>query len=343
MIKILGAGIAGLTAAINLAKAGEEVVIYEKLANIGAKLKPNTQLLGNWETKEEILTYLKKFNVDVNYKTRIKDVILYPPNLKRKAEIIGDTRPVGYVVVRGGKDSFENYLAEKAKREGVRIITGFKEKVDAKVIATGAMRVEAIIWGGVFEGSFNKGLAEVFFNYRYAPTGYIYLLPHSKKIATLALGIRPWQGNVKSFFEKAISKHPLIKERISGARLLHNFSGFINFRIPKSAIEGDSLLVGEAAGFQDESFGFGMRYAVLSGYLAAKSILENKNYDQLWKKAFLHELRKTHRLRVILDRVGNWYLNRLISHIGKRSIDKFQSIWCSGVKVMGCALLSFLF
>lgn len=136
-------------------------------------------------------------------------------------------------------------------------------------------------------------------------------------------------GNPKNLFQKLISNHEIFKEHLANSKLLYNFSGFINFSIPKTAIEGNSLLVGEAAGFQDAAFGFGIRYAIYSGYLASKSILERKNYDELWKKAFLHELKKTLKIRYVLNRVGNNFLNRLIKNIGKRDIEEFTKIWNS--------------
>ncbi|PIP23787.1 MAG: hypothetical protein COX36_01400, partial [Candidatus Nealsonbacteria bacterium CG23_combo_of_CG06-09_8_20_14_all_38_19] len=44
-IKIAGAGVAGLTTAINLAKAGYEVVVHEKFPSVGGHYKENPQLL----------------------------------------------------------------------------------------------------------------------------------------------------------------------------------------------------------------------------------------------------------------------------------------------------------
>lgn len=44
---------------------------------------------------------------------------------------------------------------------------------------------------------------------------------------------------------------------------------------------GHRRYVGEAAGFQDYLFGFGIRYAMLSGALAARSLIEGSNYDTL--------------------------------------------------------------
>ena len=37
-------------------------------------------------------------------------------------------------------------------------------------------------------------------------------------------------------------------------------------------------------------WGFGMRYAMISGYLAALSIIENKNYKRLIKKSISKRL-----------------------------------------------------
>ena len=45
------------------------------------------------------------------------------------------------------------------------------------------------------------------------------------------------------------------------------------FRLTRSACSGGVLLAGEAAGFQDALWGFGIRYALLSGCLAARSLL----------------------------------------------------------------------
>jgi flavin-dependent dehydrogenase len=51
-------------------------------------------------------------------------------------------------------------------------------------------------------------------------------------------------------------------------------------------MKGRVYYVGEAAGFQDPFRGFGMNYALESGYLAAKALLEGKDYDRMWKEQF---------------------------------------------------------
>ncbi|MEM2955060.1 MAG: NAD(P)/FAD-dependent oxidoreductase [Candidatus Nanoarchaeia archaeon] len=328
MFKILGAGISGLTSAINLAKNGEDVIVYEKRPKVGMKMKPNFQLFGNWDTSDDIIDHLKSFGVDINYQTKLDRIIFYSPNLKHTAQLYSSSRPVGYTVIRGGKNSLECYLAKQAKKLGVKIITNFNKRIKADIIAAGSKRLDGVGYGSIFKGRFDKKTAIVLFDYNYAPGGYAYILPHSKRIATVAIAMRPWD-NPQNMFQKLISEHKIFKEHLVNSKLLYNFSGFINFSIPNTAIEGNSLLVGEAAGFQDAAFGFGMRYAIYSGYLASKSILERKNYDELWKKAFLHELKKTLKIRYVLEKIGNNFLNRLIKNIGERDIEEFTNIWNS--------------
>src|SRR3989344_4881005 len=59
------------------------------------------------------------------------------------------------------------------------------------------------------------------------------------------------------------------------------------------------LLVGEAAGFQDKLFGFGIRFALISGILAATSFIEIKNYDDLWKPEFMRLMKVSRANRFI--------------------------------------------
>lgn len=66
MIKILGAGLSGLSAAINLKLAGKDVTIFEKKKGIGGHIKPNFQALRcDFKTPKE---YLLGLNLNPKYK-----------------------------------------------------------------------------------------------------------------------------------------------------------------------------------------------------------------------------------------------------------------------------------
>ena len=65
-----------------------------------------------------------------------------------------------------------------------------------------------------------------------------------------------------------------------------NVGGVGYFSINNIYKKGKSLFVGEAAGIQDFLAGFGMRTVITSGYLAAKSIIEDLDYVELANQQF---------------------------------------------------------
>lgn len=82
------------------------------------------------------------------------------------------------------------------------------------------------------------------------------------------------------------------------------FGGFANFRLPRAAMQDGRPVVGEQAGFQDALAGFGMRYALRSGLLAARSILDRTDYTALWRRALLPLLRAGIVNRFIFNSIG---------------------------------------
>src|SRR3974390_1627719 len=69
------------------------------------------------------------------------------------------------------------------------------------------------------------------------------------------------------------------------------FGGFANFRLPRTASQGGHAVIGQQAGFQDSLTVFGKRYAIQSGLLAARSIVEGRDYTTLWRRELLPMLR----------------------------------------------------
>jgi flavin-dependent dehydrogenase len=72
------------------------------------------------------------------------------------------------------------------------------------------------------------------------------------------------------------------------------------------------LYTGEAAGLQDFLWGFGMRYAINSGYYAAQSIIHGKDYEQLIKKHFTGRLKASISNRFFVELFGNRYAKHLL-------------------------------
>ena len=59
------------------------------------------------------------------------------------------------------------------------------------------------------------------------------------------------------------------------------FDGFGNLRLPRTAVQGITSSSANRCDFQDALAGFGIRYALRSGYLAVRVVLEGANYTLL--------------------------------------------------------------
>jgi hypothetical protein len=83
------------------------------------------------------------------------------------------------------------------------------------------------------------------------------------------------------------------------------FGGFANFRLPRVALQGGHPVVGKQADLQDALAGFGMRYALRSGLLAARSILQGTDYTSLWCRELLPLLRTAVVNRFLFHTIGD--------------------------------------
>lgn len=81
--------------------------------------------------------------------------------------------------------------------------------------------------------------------------------------------------------------------------------GVGNFRLPASALSGMHPMAEEEAGFQDALFGFGMRHAIRSGVLAARSLLEGRDYNALWRESLGPFVRTSIVNRALYSLLGN--------------------------------------
>lgn len=326
-IRITGAGLSGLTAAINLAKAGFEVEVYEKCSEVGGHYPETAQMLPNWFAEGEVISELEKCNIKINWLNKIEEVEVYLPN--QKIVFYSEKIPIGYSVLRGGQNSLERNLAKQAQDLGVKIITNFKNNIDSEIIATGKDQLITLGYGQVYQGNFEPNRVKVFFNPDYTPTlGYCYLFPHHEKVATIKISKRISENEIDLKKNLQNFQKEFLKKEIKEENFLYHFATQRSFKIPKSAIKGNSLLVGEAAGFQDELFRFGMRYAILSGYLAAKSIIENLDYDQLWKKRFLTEFKRTNKVKKIFQALKRKNFNLLPKNLDLHfQFERFKKIW----------------
>jgi flavin-dependent dehydrogenase len=97
------------------------------------------------------------------------------------------------------------------------------------------------------------------------------------------------------------------------------FGGIGNyFRLGRSRL-GGVLYAGEAAGFQDALWGFGMRYAFQSGVLAARSLLGEGDYYGACREAFGSYLRAGVLNRVLWCLGGHAGYRAFLRRLGRES------------------------
>jgi len=301
-ITIAGAGIAGLTAAINLARWGYDVVVYERSKNFGGRFIGDFQHLENWTYDKDVLEVLKDRGLEINFPyCPVKRMFFYTPSLK---EVVVESRkPLFYAIRRGCVEySIDNCLGRQALDAGVEI--RFNSKINRNSVdidATGPKKVSALGVGILFDTNLEDRVS-VIFDDRISPKSYAYFEVFDGKAALVASMVRDFKNGTK-YLERTLERFKEILDfKILNAK---KFSGFVYYNIPESARVGKRLLVGEAAGFQDWLAGFGMLYAVESGFLAAKSIAENKDYDELWKEELLCKLKSSKVNRFLFELLGN--------------------------------------
>ncbi|MGA2681456.1 MAG: NAD(P)-binding protein [Candidatus Bathyarchaeia archaeon] len=288
-IKILGAGLSGLTAAINLAKSGYTVEVYEKNKDVGMRFNGDIQGLENWSDKKDIIEELREINVDVDFDyTPFYSVIL--TNGSKGSEVRWK-KPIFYLLRRGSFSGTIDYsLKAQALKSGVNI--HFQEGLaqnEANIVAIGPIVDEAVgmVKGIVFKTDI-KDTAILAFNDELAFKGYSYLLVMKGYGCLCTVVRRDDVRRINWYFER--TKEFFLKKIGFQIELIREVGGIGSFSL-RTVKKGVTLYVGEAAGLQDFLLGFGMRFAFASGYLAAQSVICKKDYEKIADERFGKRLR----------------------------------------------------
>ena len=288
-INILGAGAAGLTAAICLAQAGRSVDVFDNRSDCGERFGGDFQGLENFSSSLDALDELRMIGLDVNFDCTPKDKVTLTDGHKLK-EVHLPT-PFVYMVRRGPMaGSLDQGLKQQALEAGVRLNFGKtlpNNEVD--LVATGprTKKAFAAAMGVIFETSMDDTMI-VMFNERAAFQGYSYI------------GVRQGSGclcsvvfgdlkKLKGCFEETKRLfHRLVDLDIRNPSLM---SGVGALSMRPTFRSGTTLYAGEAAGLQDLLYGFGIRSAFQSGALAAKCLLDGSDYEHAARPQFVNRLK----------------------------------------------------
>jgi flavin-dependent dehydrogenase len=284
-IRIAGAGPSGLTAAITLARAGRDVEVFERRHTVGARFGGDLQGLENWSEGGDALQELLALGIDTDDFCAAPFVEGTQTNGVRDDTFTFDA-PAFYLVKRGDvPGSLDRALARQAQALGVRLRFGETCPPSSSVItATGPRgRTPFAIDAGIVFETDAADCAIALLNDSAAPRGYAYLLITNGYgcCCTMLFDDFP---SIHS--RLAVAKKLLIDAR--GIRVLHprSVGGLGHVRASGAWTDGPSLCVGEAAGLQDLLWGFGIRLAVRSGALAARSLLAGASYTAAAERAF---------------------------------------------------------
>jgi flavin-dependent dehydrogenase len=309
-IRILGAGISGLAAAINLAKKGYDVQVYERNPDVGRRFNGDVQGLESWSDKKDVIEQLEDMNISINFHCEPFSKVIVD-DCKRTG-IAKSEKPFFYLVKRGAfKGTIDYGLKEQAIANGVKIkFNSTIPEKDADIVATGPTisSVFAIDKGIVFNTS-HKDIATWVLSDDLAYKWYAYLLV-TKGWGCLCTVTET--AKIKECFEK--TKEYVAKKyglKIKKPKLA---GGTTSFNLRHKLHEGKTLYVGEAAGLQDLLWGFGMKYGLVSGYLAAKSISEGVDYDKLIHAEFADKLKASIVNRFIWEKFNTRLYSSLARH-----------------------------
>ena len=303
-VKIMGAGLSGLAAATVLARAGVEVHVHDSREDSGKRFDGDFQALENWSMDVDFFDQLESWGFDANeFKyTEFNEVDLIHPD----DEISKTYSPkVAYRIVERGTSEHTIDQGFKRMAMAAGATLHYKSKVkeeDCQIIACGPKGTSAVAYGEIFKTSHPDHIAFQL-NDKLAPGAYSYLIIIDG-IGLICTCLWRKQRGTERFLNETIAWYQKHYPDID-MEPIKRVGGKGDFTINKRYFQDNRYYVGESGGLQDFMWGFGMRMAVWSGYLAAQDILGNCNYEKEVRKQLMPYVRTSVANRFLMNRVGD--------------------------------------
>ncbi|HUP48841.1 MAG TPA: NAD(P)/FAD-dependent oxidoreductase [Thermoanaerobaculia bacterium] len=277
-IRIAGAGPSGLAAAIILARHGRAVEVHEAKPDVGRRFIGDLQIIEAASERESVPDFLDRIGIERNFYFRPAHHATFYDH-RGRSRAIRSAEPYGFFIRRGSENgTLDRGLLAQAQALGVAVI--FNSRLaEADILATGPASPDGLAREMTWKTSDAERI-DVFFDHKLSPGGYSYLFILDG-VATFGCAIVADFKRIDEFFDHSLAAAHRLNPFTVPAETRTGYS-YMNFHLKRHATAGLSLFVGEAGGFQDYLFGLGIRYALTSGSLAARSILESRDFDELW-------------------------------------------------------------
>ena len=285
-VTVVGAGPAGLAAAVTLARAGQPVQVLERHRGVGQRFHGDLQGLENWSASEDVLDRFRRLGITADFGYHGFDEVTFYDSRLRPVRA-RTARPLFYLVRRGpAGDTLDTALLRQARAAGANVRFNQTARVadPGTVVATGPAQAHGIVTGFHFPTAL-PDQAHTIVHPVLAPAGYAYLLVWDGQ-ATLATclfrDMTRWRQARDATVEAFQQLVPGVC--LDGARPFGGYGGLLAHT--RYADAAGRLYAGEAAGLQDPEWGFGMMTAIRSGVLAAHSLLNHTDYAAHARREF---------------------------------------------------------
>lgn len=302
-INILGAGLSGLSAAIVLANAGKEVHVFEVRKDSGARFDGDFQGIENWTSSPDFFDEMKSWGIDPHsFKSNEFNTV----DLAHPDDVITQpkTENIAFRVVERGTDDhcIDQGLKKLALEAGATIHYGSKKPPEeCHIIAAGPKESSAVAFGEIFHTD-HPNHVTLQLNDKLAPGAYSYLIIIDG-IGLICTCLWRQQKRSSRYLNETIAWYEEHYEL--NRKPIKRVGGKGDFSLPNKYFHKGRYYVGEAGGLQDFMWGFGMRYAITSGALAAHSILGKCDYEVEIRKRLIPLVKSSAINRFLLNRVGN--------------------------------------
>lgn len=290
IVRIRGAGPSGLAAALTLARAGREVIVYERRSDCGRRFGGDLQGLENWSSDTDVIDELAGYGIarDFHAAPFTRGV----QSNGSRADTLSFPRPAFYLVKRGAApDTLDQSLKRQALAAGVTIHfdTPAPDDVAVAIDASGPLGRTpfAVDTGIVFDTDAPDQVVALLHDAA-GLRGYSYLLITEGYGCCCSMAFDEFPTIRRQHAE---AMRLLVEQQGIAVRSPRRVGGVGHYMPAGQWMNGSARVVGEAAGLQDFLWGFGIRLAIRSGVLAARALLEARDYARDAEQAFRPVLR----------------------------------------------------